>query len=132
MLATLHIPESFSRQCYISAACAYIGKKTSIFLLTPLPSTGMPPHVYITADKSTNHQVTNQVTVICPVVNGRREGIVLNAREVYTNSDGTGGTGEALAKSIYSDLEKKCWFERNIPSPSATKSYGWPVCQRPL
>ena len=40
------------------------------------------------------------------MVTGRREGIVLNAREVYTNSDGTGGTGEALARSIYSDLEK--------------------------
>ena len=31
---------------------------------------------------------------------------VLNACEVYTNSDGTDGTGDALAKSIYSDLEK--------------------------
>ena len=31
---------------------------------------------------------------------------MLNAREVYTNSDGTGGTGKALAKSTYSDLEK--------------------------
>ena len=90
----------------LSVACAYIDKKTSIFLSTPLPSTGMPPHVYVTADKSTNHRVTNQVTVICPAVNGRREGIVLNAREVYTNYDGTGGTGEALARSIYSDLEK--------------------------
>ena len=40
------------------------------------------------------------------MVNGRQEGIVLNAREVYTNSDGIGGTGEALAGSIYSDLEK--------------------------
>ena len=90
----------------LSAACAYIDKKTSIFLSTPLPSTGMPPHVYVTADKSTNHRVTNQVTVICPVVNGRREGIVLNAREVYTNSDDTGGTGKALARSIYSDLKK--------------------------
>ena len=40
----------------------------------------MPPLIYITADKSTNHRVTNQVTVICPVVNGRREGIVLNAQ----------------------------------------------------
>ena len=49
---------------------------------------------YVTADKSTNHRVTNQVTVM------------LNAHEVYTNSDGTSGTGEALARSIYSDLEK--------------------------
>ena len=28
----------------LSAACAYIDKKTSIFLSTPLLSTGMPPH----------------------------------------------------------------------------------------
>ncbi len=90
----------------LSAACAYIDKKTSIFLSTPLPSTGMPPHFYVTADKSTNHRATNQVTVICPVVNGCREGIVLDAREVYTSSDGTGGTGGELAKSIYLDLEK--------------------------
>ena len=90
----------------LSAACAYIDKKTSIFLSTPLPSTGMPPHFYVTADKSTNHRATNQVTVICPVVNGCREGIVLSAREVYTSSDGTGSTGGELAKSIYSDLEK--------------------------
>jgi hypothetical protein len=27
----------------------------------------MPPHFYITADKSTNRRITNQVTVICPV-----------------------------------------------------------------
>ena len=105
MLATLDIPKSFSPSM-LSATCAYIAKKTSIFLSTPLPSTGMPPHIYITADKSTNHRVTNQVTIICPVVNGRRERIVLNVCEVYTNSDGTGDTGEALAKSIYSDLEK--------------------------
>ena len=31
---------------------------------------------------------------------------MLNACEVDTNSDGTDGTGDALAKSIYSDLEK--------------------------
>ena len=39
------------------------------------------------------------------------EKIVLNALEVYTSSDGTGGTGEALAKSIYSDLEKNAGLE---------------------
>ena len=68
----------------LPAACAYIDKKTSVFLSTLLSSTGMPPHFYVTADKSTNHRATNQVTVICPVVNGCREGIVLNAGEVYT------------------------------------------------
>jgi hypothetical protein len=35
-----------------------------------------------------------------------REGIILDAREVYTNSDGTGGTGGALATAIYKDLKE--------------------------
>ena len=90
----------------LSAVCAYIDKKTLVFLSTPLQNTGMPPHFYVMADKSTNHQITNQVTVICPVVNGRREDIVLNAREVYTSSDGTGCACGALANSIYCDLKK--------------------------
>jgi hypothetical protein len=51
----------------IKVVCAYIDKKTADFLSTPLPNTGMPPHFYITADKSTNRRITNQVTVICPV-----------------------------------------------------------------
>jgi hypothetical protein len=55
------------------------------------------------------HCITNQVIVICPVVNGTQEGIILNAREAYTNSDGTGGTGGtggALATAIYEDLKE--------------------------
>ena len=64
------------------AVCHYIDQKTSSFL-TPLPNTGMLLHFYMTAHKSTNHRTTNQVAVICPVVNGTRQGIILNAREVY-------------------------------------------------
>ncbi len=74
----------------------------------------MPPHFYVTADKSTNHRTTNQVTVICPVVNGTRQGIILNAHEVYTNSDGTGGTGDALAQSIFADLENHVGFKDKL------------------
>lgn len=40
------------------------------------------------------------------MVNGSREGIILDAREVYTNSDATGGTGDALAAAIFKDLEE--------------------------
>ena len=98
----------------ILAVCHYIDQKTSSFLATPLPNTGMPPHFYVTADKSTNHRTTNQVTVICPVVNGTRQGIILNAREVYTNSDGTGGTGDALAKSIFTDLKNHVGFQKEL------------------
>ena len=90
----------------LSAVCAYIDEKTTTFLSTPLPNTGMPPHFYVTADKSTNHRVTNQVTLVCPIVDGVRRGIVLDAAQVYSNSDATGGAGDDLAKAIFRDLEK--------------------------
>ena len=97
----------------IEAACAYIDMRTANFLSTPLPNTGMPPHFYVTADKSTNHRITNQVTVICPVVNGSCEGIVLDAREVYASSDATGGSGHALAAAIFKDLEEHVGIKGN-------------------
>ncbi len=97
----------------IEAACAYIDMRTANFLSTPLPNTGMPPHFYVTADKSTNHRITNQVTVICPVVNGSREGIVLDAREVYASSDVTGGSGHALAAAIFKDFEEHVGIKGN-------------------
>ncbi|CAB4032417.1 Hypothetical predicted protein [Paramuricea clavata] len=43
-----------------------------------------------------------EVTVICLVVDGR-EGIILDAREAYTNSGGTRG---ALATAIYKNLKE--------------------------
>ena len=77
--------------------------KTSDFLATPLANTGMPPHFYLTADKSTNHRITNQVTVICPVVNGTRQGLILNAREVYTTSHTPIGS-RALARQGFQQI----------------------------
>ncbi len=44
-------------------------------------------------------------TVICTVVNGTRQGIVLYPREMYTNFDGSSGMGDTLAKAIFTDLE---------------------------
>ena len=89
----------------LKAACAYIDKEVSKFLTTPLPNTGMPPHFYITGDKSTNHRVTNQVTLICPVVDGRRQAIALNVCKMYQNSDGSGGTGPELATKMIEDVQ---------------------------
>ena len=89
----------------IKVACAYVDKKTKNFINTPLPSTGMPPHFYVTADKSTNHRVTNQATMICPVVDGNRQAIPLNISSVYYTSVGETGKGEALAAAIIKDLE---------------------------
>ena len=86
---------------------AYVDKKTTEFLSTPLPNTGMPPHFYVTADKSTNHRVMNQVTMICPVVDGEQQGIPFGMKQVYAHADGTGGTGSALAEAIFRGVRCK-------------------------
>lgn len=71
-----------------------------------MPNTGMPPHVYLTADKSINHRVQNQVTVILPVVEGKRKAVPLSLKPVYTSADGTGGNAIELAEKIFEDLEE--------------------------
>ncbi len=90
----------------LKAACTYIDKEVSKFMSTPLPNTGLPPHFYITGDKSRNHRMTNQVTLIYPVVEGQRQAIALNASRVYTKSDGSGGTGPELALQLLNDVKK--------------------------
>ena len=100
---------SHSRTLFVDmlkVACAYIDKEISSFLEKPLPNTGLAPHFYVTADKSTNHRVTNQACVICPVVEGERQGILLSLSPVYTNADGTGGVGNKLADLIYEDINR--------------------------
>ena len=91
----------------LKAICSFVDKRSAEFLSTCLPSTGLPPNFYITGDKSTNHRVTNQVTLICPVVNGRRQAIAVNARKVYDDAYGTGGAGSELADHMLTDLKKK-------------------------
>lgn len=90
----------------IKVACSFIDEKTKKFLKEPLPNTGMPPHFYVTADKSTKHRIVNQVTMICPVVNGSRQAIPLNMSPVYFTSDGNTGSGTHLAKAVLIDLKR--------------------------
>lgn len=89
----------------IRVACSYIDQETQQFLSTDLPSTSLPPHFDVTADKSTNHRQSNQATLICPVIDGKRTGIPLGLSRVYTLSDGSGGCGNELAASIFSELK---------------------------
>ena len=63
----------------INASPAYIDGQVSKFLAQPLPKTA---HYCVTGDKLTNHSITNQATLIFPVVNGQREAIVLDAQPV--------------------------------------------------
>ena len=89
----------------------------------------MLPHVYITADKSTNHRVQNQVTIILPVVEGKRKAVPLSLKPVYTNADGTGENVIELARKIFEDLEehtgsaktqKNCYKSRGEDSMANT------------
>ena len=89
----------------LKAACTYVDKEVSTFLSTPLSNTGFSPHFYVTSDKSTIHRTTNQVTLVCPVVEGQRQAIALNACRVYLKSDGSGGTGPELVATILSDVK---------------------------
>jgi hypothetical protein len=43
----------------LSIAGAYMKKRSTEFLSSPLPSTGMPPLFYVTGDKSANHYKPN-------------------------------------------------------------------------
>ena len=52
----------------IDVACHYIDRETKEYLRTDLPNTGLPPHYYVSVDKSTNHRVSNQVTMLCSIV----------------------------------------------------------------
>ena len=92
----------------ISVACSFIDKETRAFLTKNLPNTGLPPHYYVMADKSTNHRVSNQVTMICPVVHGKRCPIPLGMKPVYTSSDGCGGKGNQLAGQYLQGFERTC------------------------
>lgn len=67
----------------IDIACRFIDLETIAHLKKCLPNTGLPSHFYCTADKSTNHRVSNQATMMCPVIERKRSTIPLGAKPVY-------------------------------------------------
>lgn len=75
-----------------------------LLFMTPLPNTDLPPHWWITADKSTPGGITNQVVLACPIVQGRRVAIFMGAPEVYDGREGRlqGGSLRDLAKYVTS------------------------------
>jgi hypothetical protein len=95
----------------IDVACHFIDQETKEYLLTNLPNTGLPPHYYVSADKSTNHRVSNQVTMVCPVIEGKKTAIPMGMNPVYSKSDGSGGKGEELAEAIFKDLKNHLGVE---------------------
>ena len=107
----------------LKAACTYIDKEVSKFLATPLSNTGVQPHFCVTGDKSTNYRVTNQVILICPVVEGCRQATASNACKVYQNADGSGGTGPELAAKMIEDVKVHANISMSGNSSHAGKSY---------
>ena len=87
----------------ISVACAYIDEKTSDYLSSPLPNTGLRPHFYVTADKSSNLRTNNQISLIC-IVDGKRQGIPTQCHQVYQTSDGFGDGNAILGEVILEQI----------------------------
>lgn len=96
----------------LHCADVWINLQTAEFLRKPLPSTRLPPHFYVTSDKSTPHRVTNQAIMLCPMIDGKREAIAVSAPDVYHETetgkkgDVSGGESEELAKSLYNEIHK--------------------------
>ena len=70
-----------------------------------LPSTGLPPHYYLTLDKATVNKRTNQAVIICPMVEGKIIPIAVAAPEVYTPNDVGGIVGGSAQDSDVQALD---------------------------
>ena len=92
--------------------CSVIDTVNESHLLTPLPSTCFYPHVFVSFDKASFNGVSNQVTVIFPVLEGRRQAILVDAQFVYglTQHENefhvSGGKNIDSAKNIKSQIMK--------------------------
>ena len=62
----------------LQCADAWCNRQVSNYLCTPLASTKLPPHYYVTCDKATPSRITNQAVMICSVVNGYRQAIAVS------------------------------------------------------
>jgi hypothetical protein len=78
----------------LKASEIWLDKEIEKFLCSPLKSTGIPPHYYVTADKATLNRITNQAIVIVTMVDGCRKAILVKAPEVYSSRSGDGDAKE--------------------------------------
>lgn len=94
----------------LQAAEIYVDTKIGEFLAEPLKCTGLPPHYYATADKSTIHRITNQGVLLCPFVEGKREAIVVKAPVIYSEDPSSevpsvsGANAIELAENMYYNI----------------------------
>ncbi|XP_018026932.2 uncharacterized protein LOC108682305 [Hyalella azteca] len=88
----------------LRAATVVICNRNLKMLLEPLLSTGLPPHIYLTADKATLNRHTNQAILLVVNWNGSRIAVPVGAPAVYHNDhsndsdvDLVGGSAKELA-----------------------------------
>ena len=102
-----------SRKCFpdlLSVICSTIDSRLDSYLAHPIPSTGAPPHLMITFDKSTINRCTNQAVLVMGILNGKRQAWFLDAPLVYSVEKGdtqlSGGQSESLVQQIKSTINK--------------------------
>ena len=90
----------------LQSLCQGIDRRLDHYLSSPLPSTGAPPHLLLTFDKSTVLKCTNQAVLVIAVLKGKREALFLDAPLVYSVEDGevelSGGQSESLLFQVKS------------------------------
>lgn len=95
----------------MKAAYIYSLQRTSDFLSTPLPNTGLPPHFSVAIDKSTPIRDTNQAIMVLLPFEGKRTAMPIDAPIVYEYSEEEssviGGAGKDLADQVHDVLTKK-------------------------
>jgi hypothetical protein len=112
----------------LRASEIWLDSKAAKFLSTPLVSTSLPPHFYVSADKSTVHRVTNQAIVVCPMIAGKRQAIPVQAPCVYELEDIDNGITEATADKLADNVYETITSTYSVGKDTVAQSWQGTVC----
>ena len=112
----------------LHASEIWLDTKAAKYLTTPLVSTSLPPHFYVSADKSTVHRVTNQAIVVCPMIDGKRQAILVQAPCVYDLEDVDDGITEATADKLADNVYDTINSTYSIGDDALAQSWQGTVC----
>ena len=82
----------------VLSAAEHVKKMLGSMLLKPLPSTGLPPFLMVTADKATINRRSSQATLILATIDGERRYIPAGSPLVYAGEEG--GLAEELINKM--------------------------------
>ena len=94
----------------VKCLLASIHEKTKAEVSKCLPSTGLPPYYYMAVDKATVNKRSNQGIIICPMIDGKKVPIVVDAPEVYSpsiNGNVEGGKADDSAAQAFKEITNK-------------------------